>query len=354
MLAFSGKILYNGVEEQKKVRVDFMKYEMITFREKNVLAQGRVQFTGENAISLPWCDSGFVMRFRGDGVIFHFGEYKADAPAYVRVWVDGKACRYAISDGREKVILENLGEAVHEVKLLRVTEGVEPILVTQAAIVGEAPELLAKPAEKPLKLAFIGDSITCGYGAVGPNTEPGYKTFEQDSSRSYAYMTAERLNAEIVLSGASGKGIVANCNGDRSDMTLRQAFAWANPKGELWDHSVWAPDLVVVNAGTNDAWGGISDEEFTETAVVFLGEIRKAYPGKPIVYCYGIMDTSKLAAVEKACALFGGEENGVYYFPVPTFYGLPEEVGGGGHPNTVTAVRVSASLAKKIKEVLGK
>lgn len=330
-----------------------MKYELLTFDKTTVLPQGRILFGEGGSVQLPWCDSGFKFRFYGDGVIFHFGSYSADIPAYVRVFADGKAQRFAISNGKEKIILENLGEAVHEITLLRVTEGNELLTVTQAALVGDAPALLPRPAEKPLKLAFIGDSITCGYGVMGPATEPGYQIYEQDSSRSYAYLTAEKLNAEICLSGASGKGIVANCNGDRSDLTLRQAFAWATPKGGMWDHSVWTPDLVVINAGTNDAWGGVSDEEFTETAVTFLGEIRKAYPEKPIVWCYGVMDTSKKPAVEKAVTLFGGEGKGVYYLPVGSIYEISGETGGGGHPNTVTSVRVSDLLATKIREVLG-
>lgn len=331
-----------------------MKYEMITFGKESVLEQGRVLFDETGTVSLPWCDSGIALRFYGDGIIFHFGEYKADAPAYVRVWADGKASRYAISDGREKVLLENLGEGIHEVKLLRVTEGTEPLLLTQAAIVGIAPSLLPKPAEKPLRLAFIGDSITCGYGVMGNSSEPGYKTFEQDSSRSYAFMTAERLNAEICLSGASGKGIVANCNGDRADMTLRQAFAWATPKGGEWDHSKWIPDLTVINAGTNDAWGGISDEEFIENAVLLMKEVRAAYPGKPIVYCYGLMDVTKKGAIAKAVEQFGGEQNLAYYLPVASMNEVGGEVGGGGHPNTDASIRASALLADKIKEVLGR
>lgn len=330
-----------------------MKYELITFDKTKILPQGRILFGENGAVLLPWCDSGFKFRFYGDGVIFHFGTYCADTPAYVRVFADGKAQRFAISDGKEKIILENLGEAVHEITLLRVTEGNEPLTVTQAALVGNAPAFLPRPDEKALKLAFIGDSITCGYGVMGPASEPGYQTYEQDSSRSYAYLTAEKLNAEICLSGASGKGIVSNCNGDRSDLTLRQAFAWATPKGEKWDHSQWTPDLVVVNAGTNDAWGGVSDEEFTETAITFLGEIRAAYPEKPIVWCYGVMDESKKPAVEKAVEAFGKTESSVYYLPVSSMYELKNEVGGGGHPNTVTSARVSDLLAAKIREILG-
>lgn len=307
-----------------------------------------------SALSLPWCDSGFAFRFAGTGFILHLGAYTEATPAYLRVWTDGAAQRFAVVNGSEKIILEGLSEGIHEVRVLRVTEANTPVAVTSVVLCGEAPSLLPPPAEKPLRLAFVGDSITCGYGVVGPASSVGYSTFEQDSSRSYAYRTAELLNAEIQLSGASGKGIVANCNGDRADLTLRQAFQWATPTGGQWDHSRWVPDITIINAGTNDAWGGVTDEEFISTAITFLREVRTAYPGKPILWCYGVMDQNKMSAVQQAVDIFNKEAGQAYCLPVDSMYQMPDETGGGGHPNTNTSVRVAALLAAEIRRVLGK
>lgn len=335
-----------------------MKYQTILFdRSDSFLRFGRASVAKDGSISLPWSSSGFAFRFRGDGVIFHFGPYKADAPAYVRVWTDGRPQRFAVSDGREKIILEDLGEGEHEVKLLRVTEGNVPLILPSLTLTSifsgdDLPALCAPPAPKPLRIAFIGDSITCGYGVLGPASEPGFQTYEEDSSRSYASLTAELLNAEVCISGASGKGIVANCVGNREDLTLRQAFRWATPTGGEWDHSEWIPDAIVVNAGTNDAWGGVSDEEFIPNAVSLLSEIRSAYPEKPILYCYGVMDTSKQNAINAAVEQFTQTHGNVFVLFVPSMYEHPEEVGGGGHPNLVTSERVSSLLAEKLKEIL--
>lgn len=312
-------------------------------------------YTEENGtLTLPWNDSGFSFRFYGTGVIFHFGTYPCPEVPYLRVWVDDcKSQRFAVANGNEKIIIDELPEGEHTVRVLRVTEGMDPIIVMNVTLVGTEPKLLDHPAERLLRLAFIGDSITCGYGVVGPSTTPGYTTYEQDSSRSYAYYTADLLNAEVQLSGASGKGVVANCEGNREDMTLRQAFQWKSRQGGQWDHSTWIPDLTVINAGTNDAWGGVSDEEFIAAAKLLLQEVRTAYPEKPIIWCYGMMDQDKMGAVEKAVTEFNDENGNVYYLPVGTIYGVPEEIGGGGHPNTVASKRVSKVLAAKIREILG-
>ena len=331
-----------------------MLYHRFDFSDSaDYLALGKT-YTKEKALVLPWNDSGFSFHFYGTGFVLHFGAYPCPEVPYVRVWVDGRPSqRFAVTNGSEKILIDGLCEGAHTAKILRVTEGMDPIIVKNVAITGLEPKLLNKPAERPLRLAFIGDSITCGYGVVGASTTAGYLTDEQDSSRSYAYLTAELLDAEIQLSGASGKGIVANCNGDRADMTLRQAFAYKDRQGGEWDHSAWIPDLTVINAGTNDAWGGVSDEEFTETAQLLMQEVRAAFPGKPIIWCYGVMDQTKMGAVEAAVNAFNNTYGNAYYLPVDTMYGKPEEVGGGGHPNTVTSDRVSKILAAKIKEVLG-
>ncbi len=313
---------------------------------------GKTPDAKDGILSLPWCDSGLTFRFFGTGCLFHFEDYQNSAVAYIRVWVDGAARRFAVANGKEKAIIEDLPDGVHTVRVLRITEGTESLRISKITLCGSNPTVLTPPAEKPLRLAFIGDSITCGYGVLGPSSEPTYVTYEQDSSRSYAYRTAELLDAEVWLSGASGKGIVSNCNGNRSDMTLRQAFAWETPNGGCWDFSRFQPDLTVINAGTNDAWGGVTDEEFLPVAKQFLQEVRTAFPGKPILWCYGVMDQNKQSVIEQAVRAFNEEQGDAYYLAVQSMHQVPNEVGGGGHPNTNTSERVSALLAEKIREIL--
>ncbi len=315
---------------------------------------GKTFLPAEGELALPWCDSGFAFRFAGSGFFLNLGPYADPQPAYLRVWTDGVPQRFAVANGNEKLIVEGLPEGVHTVRVLRVTEGNVSVRVASAVLFGESPALLDPPAEKPLRLTFIGDSITCGYGVVGPSTSVGYSVHEQDSSRSYAYRTAELLDAEILLAGASGKGVVANCNGDRSDLTLRQAFQRETPTGGQWDHSRRIPDLTVINAGTNDAWGGVTDAEFLPAALSLLREVRAAYPGKPIVWCYGVMDQSKCGAVRQAVETFDREAGQAYYLQVDSMYQIPGETGGGGHPNVNTSVRVSALLAMEIRRILGR
>jgi len=329
-----------------------MQYNTFDFCDcRQIKQHGRCGFDN-GALVLSWSNSGFEFNFNGDGFIITFGKYKADVPGYLRVFVDGRSQRFALVNGDERICCDGLGEGDHNVKVLRITEGTSFMLIESVALCGNNPYLLDRPEDKPLKLEFYGDSITCGYGVMGCPQSPGYVTFEQDSTKAYAYMTAELLGADGRYMCQSGKGIIANCNGNREDMKISDFWAWKNTSAEPWDFSRWTPDVCILNCGTNDAWGGVGDEEFTERGVKFLSDIRAAYPKAKIIWAYGIMDEYKLGAVEKAVNIFRENDANTYFFPIASMNHFAGEVGGGGHPNIVTSERASKLLAEKIKEIL--
>lgn len=307
----------------------------------------------ENALLLPWSYGGLEFCFNGRNVIFEFGDYSDGAIAYVRVDTDGVSVKYAVGRGGERVITLPLAEGRHTVSLMRLTEGMEALKLVSVTVAGEDPAMTGAPAQDRIKLMFIGDSITCGYGVDAPSVSP-FNTFEEDCTLTYAYMAARETGGEILFTGASGKGIVANCEGNRADMTLRQAFAWETRRGGEWDPAGYEPDLVIINAGTNDAWGGVTDEEFYPAATAFMGEIRAAFPHAPILWAYGIMDTTKIPCIKKAVEAFDALHGNAYFLDCGCMSSFPGETGGGGHPNVNTSLRVYPVLAAKIREILNK
>ena len=329
-----------------------MRYNSFDFCDCRLIKQhGRCGFE-DGALAMSWSNSGIEFNFEGTGFIVSFRHYAGETPAYVRVFVDGVSQRFAIANGEERICYDGLAEGRHNVKILRITEGLKLLLIDSVTLCGDDPYLLDRPADKSLRIEFYGDSITCGYGVMGNNASPGYVTFEQDSTNAYAYMTAEILDADGRYMCQSGKGIVANCIGDRDDMKVSDFWAWKNAAGEPWDTSRWTPDVCVLNCGTNDAWGGIGDEEFKERGLRFLADVRKAYPQAKIVWAYGIMDETKLRAVEETVNEFAKNDANTYFFPIKSMYHFNDEVGGGGHPNTNTSKRTSAELVARIKEIL--
>ncbi len=330
-----------------------MEYSIFDFSDlSKIKVHGRCS-NDSGRLSVAWSNSGFEFNFTGSGFVVSFGEFRDIDPAYLRVFVDGTSARYALADGSEKICIDGLDEKEHNAKILRVTEGLTSITVKQVAVCGNSPALLTPPAPKALKIEFYGDSITCGYGVLGARTTPGFAIYEEDSTKAYAYMTAENLDADGRYMCKSGKGIAANCLGDRSDIKISDFWAWENTAGKLYDTSLWTPDICVLNCGTNDAWGGITDSEFIEKGVEFLGNIRKAYPNAKILWTFGMMDETKQKAAKQAVDIFSEKDKNVYFHPISSFYHFSEEMGGGGHPSILTSKRASALLTEKIKEIMG-
>lgn len=306
----------------------------------------------KDCLAFDWANSGISFNFFGSGFILSFGEFTCDEPAYVKVFVDGKEQRFAVSTGKEKIIYENLPEKRHRVTVLRITEGEIPLLFKDISLFGKDQKFMAPPFDKPRKIEFYGDSITCGYGVIAEPSETTYHTYQQDSTMTYAYFTAKELDADARYICISGKGIVCNCNGEK-DNEIPIFFRYASRAGEPWDFSLWTPNVVVINAGTNDVGGAVPDQTFTEAAVEFLKDIRGVYPEAQIIWVYGMMNDKYVPAIKEAVRIRNKTDEKVHFLYVESINQMPGETGANGHPNTRANMRVSKLLVKKIRSITG-
>ena len=185
--------------------------------------------------------------------------------------------------------------------------------------------------DRPLKMEFIGDSITCGYGVEGKSEAESFTTATENAAKAYAFLTAEAVNADVVLTCFSGHGIVSGytdnpevINDDclvppyyevegRNDFRL--------PTGKCVDEirrdfSRFQPDYIVINLGTNDlSWCGTDEargKEYARLYTEFLKTVRKDNPQARILCTLGCMGTGlnpmmQLAA-ENYCRETGDKE----------------------------------------------
>ena len=294
--------------------------------ESGYLPIGRSRIR-DGALAVYWPNSGFSVRFKARSAIVSFKPFSSGAPLYLKAFLDGKATKHTVATGDEKLLFESLDDGEHTLTLLRVSESIDALRIESVTLLGENAAFLDPPAEKERRIEFFGDSITCGYGVLAEPTVTGYTTFEQDSTMAYAYMTAEKLNASGRYEAISGQGILCNCNGEKA-LEITKFYRWTLRDETPWDFSLWTPDVVVVNAGTNDSWGGVDSAAFGAKADEFLRELREVYPDALLIWAYGMMDVK-----------FTDMKNG--------------DVGGGGHPNVNASIRVSDLLAKTIQNELG-
>lgn len=216
--------------------------------------------------------------------------------------------------------------------------------------------------EKELKIEFIGDSITCAYGVEGLSSGESFKTTTENFMKSYAYLTAELLDADYSAVSYSGHGIISGyTSGEKNTDQLVPDFyenvgKWQYTKP--WDFSSAQNDVVVINLGTNDnsylqnkPEGG--EEEFIAGYVEFLGMVRRNNPDAHIICTMGTMGGNDLVypLIEEAVKQFGDEK--VFCYESVTQNIQQDGVGSDWHPSAVTQQNSAYVLADKICQVLG-
>lgn len=226
------------------------------------------------------------------------------------------------------------------------------------------------PAKDQLKLEFIGDSITCGYGIEGIWEKDIYTTEQQRPDKAYAVTAAKLLNAKVSLCSWSGIGLTSNYV-DPATVNLPDT-AWLMPANwpytdkslslrfklepEVWDESRFSPDIVVVNLGTNDiSWvRGIEDRRlnFRSAYRQLLEAIHRRSPNAKICCCLGVMGESLNETVQEAVDLFKKDFKKVVIETV--FFKEQDPADGIGtdwHPSPKTHQKIAAQLVETLKKM---
>ncbi len=317
--------------------------------EKAVL--GRCAYDETGALELSWSLAGFAVRFIGERAIVHFrADYALDVAAYLKVEIDGREGKYGIIDGREKIVLDGLGEGEHMLVVRRASAGELPVKVSAFEIMGAVCEILPPPEMPKLKMQFFGDSITCGFGVLADSATTPYSTSDEDATKTYAYLTAKSLGADIRVCAISGQGIVCNCAGEHGTL-FSEFYAYETRNGKQpHDFKSWVPDIVVINGGTNDNGGGASEEAFEAGARDFIARVRAAYPAAHIFWMYGLMGQRYDELLLKLIGDLSENDKRLYYVPITPI--TAEERGAVSHPNLVGQARGTAVLTAAIREAM--
>ena len=223
------------------------------------------------------------------------GRFKGTSVA-ARIKDEGFNLFQVVIDGEPKKVLrtdkakgehvyplaDGLSDAVHEVALHRRTEA----KVGEAVVYGFEPKggHLLPPSPAPeRRIETVGDSITTGFGNEGPSATCGYVNGEQNEYATYGAIAARNLGADHTTIAWSGKTI--HEMKEYFDKSLPQ-----RPDGPRWDFSLYQPDVVVLNLGTNNfANVDPGEARFVKVYLELVRTVRGAYPKAFIVCALGSM-----------------------------------------------------------------
>jgi len=298
----------------------------------------------------------------GDGCVYSDEKYR---PRY-GVYVDGELVADVVMSEPEQVVelFSGSTQRTATVKVMHLSEANNGAIgVKQFDVTSSAASPVKATAKKALSIEFIGDSITCAYGVEADSQYVSFSTGTENFSLSYAYLTAQLLNADYSAVCYSGYGIVSGYSNDGTINTASLVPPIYENTGSLsdytvpWDFAQNPVDAIVINLGTNDDSYATKDLdtrglEYQEKYVEFLGTIRKNNPNAVIVCTLGIMGCEELYPyLEAAVAEFGDAKVSCYQSPTHDF--TNNGIGADWHPSAKTHELNSYLLASHLCDALG-
>ena len=273
---------------------------------------------------------------------------------YVRLTVDGRGRRIRLPL-KDKVISLVFDEGEHLFEIVKLTESESNSLSVES--IRTDGEFLPVREEKKLKIEFVGDSITTGYGVRAKSADEDYSVATQDVTLSYAYLTARALDAEMQIVAASGWGLYKSKYAehampdfyDNVDLTRNRA---------KWDFSRFRPDVIVLALGTNDFsyLADLSDEDRARDLVAFRDHFvaftrRLLEQGASVVLLYGFSGSDKQrdlpALIEKVWRAVDSPR--LHALQVPNAHGINDIA--AGHPGKRTHRLAARYLTRLIRSI---
>ena len=308
-----------------------------------------------------------VLRLRADDSVLD--PAKETLLPRFEIRLDGKKILDARLSAKDAAIsvFEGSEKRDAEIRLIKLNEGNSLFALREIVTDGTVEPL----PEKPLKMEFIGDSITCGYGVEGKSEAETFTTATENAAKGYAFLTAEALDADAALTCYSGHGIISGYTGDpavRNDADLETPYyekegrnEFRLPTGKLAqetdrDFSAFRPDYIVLNLGTNDlSWCGTDEErgkEFAKLYTAFLKTVRRDNPQARILCTLGVMGTGlnpmmQLAA-EASCRETGDKQ--IRLLLLEEQNAARDGYGSDFHPNEISQRLLAGAVTDALRK----
>lgn len=227
---------------------------------------------------------------------------------YFMAIVDGsKAFKVGFNAPKDSVVTvaAALTPGEHTVRLQYAIEGWERHPEFKGFILDADSKLLPSAPLPTLKLEFIGNSITCGFGVENPVASGPFEEETENHWYTYANIVTDSLHAIHTSISRSGIGVYRNYDGPREGsaepMPTQYPYTLFNDHSERWDFSRYTPDIVFINLGTNDLSTNNYDIHRYEQAYrAFLATVRGYYLKARIILLSGPMLGAKDNEAEKA------------------------------------------------------
>lgn len=337
--------------------------------EDNIKAIGRTYYENEVRY-LSHSGSGIEFSFRGDYATVNI---LGDAIQYQQ---PHHYARFAIYKNGELIVDETVQEAEKSYRIDADNSKEETVITViklseadkSAFGVGKigvfSNRRITPTKAKELKIEFIGDSITCGYGVDEGDINGTFSTSTENFTKTYAYITAKNLDADYSVVAFSGYGVVSGftANGVRNEKaTVEQYYdksAFLSYGREMpWYFPDFQSDIVVINLGTNDASycskSFTRQQMFISEYVSLLRTVRSYNENAYILCILGDMNNSLYSSIERAVEKYSLETGDTRVEAMTVEYRMDiNDIVINGHPGYMSNLYAAGMLSEKINSLL--
>jgi len=236
--------------------------------------------------------------------------------------------------------------------------------------------------DRPIKLEFIGDSITSAEGCVGAKSEMDWIASLFSHVNSYPYMVGKKLDADVRVFSQSGWGTYASwdCNPDNVIPKYYEGicslmgteYFEAHGFNDAWDFALWQPDAVIINLGTNDDGAFHNTEcdnasllrmvgddyleedriKVRDAMIAFLKLVRKNNPKAYIGWAFGVLGDKMESTIKEALEIYiyDSKDINAGYIKLPEL--TDKTVGARCHPGKKAHKEMAKVIAKELKHII--
>jgi len=314
---------------------------------------------GESAIArCSWSGSAVTVRFEGDGLNVRLNE-SGNGDEYEIVLDGAPAGVLAARSGDHRYAVYPIGAAAsggaHTVTLFKRTEAFVGIGGFEGFEIATGGRVVTPPEMAKRRIEIVGDSISCGYGNEGANQNEHFSPKTENAYLTYGAMAARRLGAEYACIAWSGRKMWP-------DYTMDEIYGRILPTDptSVWEFAGRAPDVVLINLGTNDFNAKMppAEDDWVRGYEAFIARLRKNYP-KAAICCTTspMLGGEKDATERKFLHRIVAEETvrgdaAVRFLDFKT-QSMADGLGAGWHPNVKTHSIMAEKLVATLESDLG-